>query len=226
MKVEVMRTAFHAELDEVIADLAKMARQTSRMMNDASVALHQRDLALAGLVIADHDQTTAMLQKAEQRCINLLALQAAVTGDQRMVVTALHAVNHLTQMGDLARHVAIIAKCKHPNPILISEIRPVLARMSLLATQLADDTATAIKHPNPLPDDQQAVRNSNMDALRQHLDNILFSENWSHGVQQAVDTALISHCYERFADHAVAIAAQARHLATGHHGPSGSVKAG
>jgi phosphate transport system protein len=43
----------------------------------------------------------------------------------------------------------------------------------------------------------------------------LFSENWSHGVEPAVDAALISRYYERFGDHAVAIARQASFLVTG-----------
>jgi phosphate transport system protein len=45
-----------------------------------------------------------------------------------------------------------------------------------------------------------------VDALRRRIFQILFSENWSHGVEPAVDAALIGRYYERFADHAVAIA--------------------
>jgi phosphate transport system protein len=83
---------FHVELDELIADLARMTRVTSQMMNSASIALHQTDLALAGLVIADRDRMTAMLNNTERRCLSLLALQAPVAGDLRVVVAALRAV--------------------------------------------------------------------------------------------------------------------------------------
>ena len=83
------RAAFHAELAELITDLARMARLAAQMMANASTALHQSDLALAGLVIADGDQLAVMREERERRCITLLALQAPVAGDLRVVVAAL-----------------------------------------------------------------------------------------------------------------------------------------
>jgi phosphate transport system protein len=56
-----------------------------------------------------------------------------------------------------------------------------------------------------------------VDALHCHLFRILFAEDWSHGVEAAVDTALIGHYYKRFADHAVTIARQIGYLTTGRH---------
>lgn len=214
-EVRVVRATFHAELHELIIDLARMTRLAGQAMTNASVALHQTDLALAGLVIADCDQMHANLDKAEQHCITMLALQAPVAGDLRVVVTAMRAVPHLTRMGHLARHVAIIAQLKHPNLVVSGRVRPVLARMSLLASQLAEDAATAIEHQDPLSGCRLGRADDEVDALRCHLFGILFAEDWSHGVEQAVDAALIGRYYERFADHAVAIARQACYLATG-----------
>jgi phosphate uptake regulator len=51
-----MRATFHAELDELMTDLARMVRLAAQMMTNASIALHQSDSALAGLVIADRDR--------------------------------------------------------------------------------------------------------------------------------------------------------------------------
>lgn len=102
-KVRVMRDTFHAELHELMAGLARLARLAGQMMTNASIALHQTDLPLAGLVIANRDHMGTMLDNTERRCITLLALQAPVAGDLRMVVAALHAVRHLQRMGNLAR---------------------------------------------------------------------------------------------------------------------------
>ena len=44
-----------------------------------------------------------------------------------------------------------------------------------------------------------------MDGLLRTLFRALV-DNWSHGVEAAVNVALIGRCYERFADHAVGIA--------------------
>jgi phosphate transport system protein len=210
-----MRSTFHAELDELITDLARMARLAAQMVINASIALHQTDLALARLVIADRDQMNAMHDDTEQRCITLLALQAPVAGDLRVVVAALHTVSHLKRMGNLARHIALVARLKHPNPMISGKVRPVLARMSLLASQLAEDAAIAIERQDPLSGCRLAIADDEVDALLSHLFGILFAQDWSHGVEQAVDAALIGRYYERFADHAVAIARLVCYMTTG-----------
>jgi phosphate transport system protein len=214
-EVAVMRATFHAELDELIADLARMARLCAQLMTNASTALHQSDLPLAEMVIADGDQMTAVLGEIERRCVTLLALQAPVARDLRVVVAAVHSVSHLRRMGTLARHIAKITRLKHPTPMIPGEVRPVCARMGLLASQLAADAATAIEHQDLLSGDRLATAEDEVDALRRSLFVILFAQDWPHGVEPAVDTALIGRYYERFADHAVAIAGQVCYLATG-----------
>ncbi len=210
-----MRTTFHAELDELMTDLAGMARLAAQMMINASIALHQIDLARAELVIADRDQINVMHDDMERHCISLLALQAPVAGDLRVVVAVLRAVGHVKRMGNLARHVATVARLKHPNPMISGRVRPVLARMGLLASQLAEDAATAIERQDPLSACRLAAADDEVDSLLRHLFDILFAGDWPHGVEQAVDAALIGRYYERFGDHAVAIAQQVCYLATG-----------
>jgi phosphate transport system protein len=210
-----MRETFRAELDKLSGDLAGMARLAGQMMTNASTALHQADLALAELVISGDDVMNALHDDMELRCVNLLALQAPVAADLRIVVAALHAVGDLERMGNLAQHVAKIARLKHPNLAIPGSVRPVFARMGLLATKLADEAADAIENRDPLSGDRLAEADEEVDALRRQIFRMLFAENWSHGVEPAVDTALIGRYYERFADHAVAIARQVGYLATG-----------
>src|SRR5262249_54445850 len=139
-----MRETFQAELDALIGDLAAMARLAGQMMTNASTALHQADLALAEVVISRDDEMNALYHDMEQRCISLLALQAPVATDLRLVVAAMHAVGDLERMGNLAQHVAKVARLKHPAQIVPGDVRPVFARMGLLASQLAEDAAAAI----------------------------------------------------------------------------------
>lgn len=210
-----MRESFQTELDTLIGDLAKTARLTGQLMNNASTALHHSDLPLAELVISADDEMNILQDDMEQRCVTLLALQAPVAADLRVVVAAMHAVVDLERMGHLARHIAKIARLKHPTLTVPGSVRPVFARMGLLATQLAEDAAIAIETRDPLSGDRLAEADREVDALRRQLFRILFAEDWSHGVESAVDTALIGRYYERFADHAVSIARQVGYLVTG-----------
>ena len=157
-----------------------------------------------------------MLHKSlERRCITLLALEAPVASDLRVVVATVHALGHVQRMGNLARHVAMIARFKRPNPMFSGKVRPVLARMSLLVSQLAADAATAVEYQDPLSGCRLAVADDEVNALLPHLFGILFAEDWSHGVEQAVDAALIGRYYERFGDHAVAVARGVCYRVTG-----------
>ncbi|MGH3769656.1 MAG: phosphate signaling complex PhoU family protein [Pseudonocardiaceae bacterium] len=210
-----MRATFQAGLDELVGELARMVRRAGQMMSDASIALHQNDLALAELVIAERGRIKAMYDVMERRCISLLALQAPVAGDLRVVVATLHSLGHVQRMGRLAQHVAVIARTKRPNPMTLGEVRPVLARMSLLASQLAADAAMAIEHQDPLSGCRLAVADDEVDGLLRHLFGILFAADWSHGVERAVDAVLVGRYYERFGDHAVAIARGVCYRVTG-----------
>lgn len=210
-----MRENFHAELDTLISDLARAARLASEMMTNASTALSQAALPLAELVISGMGQMKALCDDMDQLCVKLLALQAPVATDLRVVVAAMHAVGDVERMCNLAQHIAKIARMKHPAVPIPDEVLPVFARMGLLATVLAQDAAAAIETRDPLSAQRLAQADDEVDALRRRIFQILFSENWSHGVEPAVDAALIGRYYERFADHAVAIAAQANFIVTG-----------
>ncbi|MFL6148960.1 MAG: phosphate signaling complex protein PhoU [Pseudonocardiaceae bacterium] len=210
-----MRETFRAELDSLIEDLARAARLAGQMMTNASTALSQADLGLAELVISEEGDIKALCEDMDQRCVKLLVLQAPVATDLRMVVAAMHAVGDVQRMCNLAQHIAKIARMKHPAVPIPDDVRPVFARMGVLATGLAHDAAAAIESQDPLSAQRLAQADDEVDALRRRIFRILFSEDWSHGVEPAVDAALIGRYYERFADHAVAIARQVSFLVTG-----------
>jgi phosphate transport system protein len=71
----------------------------------------------------------------------------------------------------------------------------------VLATSLAQDAASAIECRDPVSADRLTQDDEEVDALRRRTLRILVSKDWSHGVEPAVDAALIGRCYERFADH-------------------------
>jgi phosphate transport system protein len=210
-----MRETLRAELGSLTTELARATRLAGQMMTNASRALSHADLGLAELVIASGTELWMLCDDLDQRCSTLLVLQAPVATDLRMVTATMHAVGDVERMCNLAQHVAKIARMKHPTAPIPDDLRPVFARMGLLAATLAHDAATAIESRDPLSGDRLAEIDDEVDALRRQTFRILFSTDWSHGVEPAVDAALIGRYYERFADHAVAIARQVSFLVTG-----------
>jgi phosphate transport system protein len=210
-----MREAFRIELNSLIEDLVRAARLAGRMMTSASTALGRGDLGLAELVISSGSELRTLCDDLDQRCVKLLGLQAPVATDLRMVVAAMHAVGDLERMSKLAQHIAKIARMKHPTAPIPDDLRPIFVQMSTLAIILAQDAASAIESQDPRSADRLAQADEEVDALRRQIFQILFAKDWPHGVEPAVDVALISRYYERFADHAVAIARQVSFLVTG-----------
>lgn len=207
--------ALHVELDTLIGELAGITRLAGQTMTNASTALHQADVGLAELVISSHGHITLLCEQVNQRCLKHLVLQAPVATDLRTVVAAMRAVSDLERMGALGRHVAEITRLNQLRLPVPDEVRPILARMSLVAVTLAQDAAATIDNRDPLSGERLAQTDDEVDALRRQIFRILFSQDWSHGVKPAVDAALIGRYYERFADHAVAIARQINFLVTG-----------
>ena len=54
-----------------------------------------------------------------------------------------------------------------------------------------------------------------MDKAHRELFTAVLAPTWTHGVQAAIDTTLMSRYYERYADHAVAVARRVIQLVTG-----------
>lgn len=212
----MLRQAFHAELDQLISDLATLARRVGQMMTDASTALWHADLRLAESIISNQSQvTTALCDDLERRCVRLLALQAPVATDLRVVVVVLGAVSDVVRMGKLARHIAKIAQMKHPVVHLPGDLEQVFTRMALLTTNLADNAVSAIENPDPCHAEDLASVEEEIKTLHRQIFQRLFAKDWSHGVEAAVDAALMGRYYARFADHAVAIARQVTFIVTG-----------
>jgi phosphate transport system protein len=129
-----------------------------------------------------------------------------VATSPRVLVAAMHVVKDLQRMCNLAQHIAEVARLTHPIEPIPAEIRPVSLQMGVLASRLAEDAAAAIESRDPISAARLVQADNEVNALRRQIFEILFSEDWSHGVEPAVNAALIGRYYERFADHAVAIA--------------------
>src|SRR5690606_30030006 len=110
-----MRKIFVAELEGIGEDLVAMSRAVEGAISAAGRALLERDIALAEQVIAADLEIDAMERALDERCVLVIAQQAPVAGDLRSVVSALRMSASLERMGDLARHVADIARRGYPE---------------------------------------------------------------------------------------------------------------
>ena len=210
-----MRTAFHEQLDSLTELLSNMCGLAGSAMDRATQALLHADLAIAEQVIGDHDQLAHMQTRAEEAAFALLALQAPVAGDLRLVFGSFQNVADAERMGALALHVAKIARRRHPHHALPDEVKGYFGEMGRIAVDLGDSAKEVVLSRDPKQAAEISREDDAMDQLHKQLFSVLMDTEWKHGVEAAVDVTLLGRFYERFADHAVAIGRRVVFEATG-----------
>src|SRR5918998_2351716 len=140
-----MRDVYQEQLDDLAGALASMCTQVAEAMEKATRALLEVDLQLAEEVISEDIRVDETRAGAEEKAFALLALQAPVATDLRIVVSAIHGAGDVERMGDLALHVAQAARRRHPQPVLPDEVVPYFAEMGRVAVELAHKAADVIR---------------------------------------------------------------------------------
>jgi phosphate transport system protein len=210
-----MREVFHEQLDSIFDDLARICRSVETAVRLANQALLTGDAEMAEQVISADADIDKAREKVEDTAFSILSLQAPVAGDLRVVVSALRMVSELERMGDLSVHVAKIARLRVPQVAVPDEVRPTMARMG----EVAEDMVSRVSRIITGMDVDAAIdlgrADEIMDQLRRKSFTELLGDNWTHGVEAAVDLALLGRYYERIADHAVSVAHRVVYVVTG-----------
>jgi phosphate transport system protein len=210
-----MREIFEAELKQLGADLVTMSRQVEVAIHDAGTALLTGDVPLAESVIVADGAIDAIERDLDERCVLMIAQQAPVATDLRVVVSALRMSATLERMGDLARHVAEVARGRYPRSAVPQSLSGTFAEMHDAATRVAQRTTTVLQ-THDLAMAQSIERDDDLlDRLHEDTFTALLGGNWNGSPQETVDVTLLGRYYERFGDHAVSIARRVTFLVTG-----------
>jgi phosphate transport system protein len=210
-----MREVFHDQLESIFDDLAAICSQVEEAVASATEALLSGDATIAERVISSDAEIDRARERVEETAFSLLSLQAPVAGDLRVVVAALRMVTELERMGDLSVHVAKIARLRVPNIAVPEEIRPTISRMADVAEDMVKRVHDVITSRDVTAAAEVRQDDEEMDQLRRQSFTQLLSDSWSHGVEAAVDVALLGRYYERIADHAVSVANRVVFVVTG-----------
>lgn len=210
-----MRTAYTEKLALLNNELAEMSLLAGEAMRKATTALLEGELDLAEEVISGDNEIDALRASVEDQAFGLLALQAPVATDLRSIIAAIHSAGDIERMGDLALHVAKAARRRHPELVLPPEVMPYFAEMGRVAQDLAKDARTVLKERDVQLAFALESDDDVMDDLHRHLFTVLMAREWPDGIAPAVDVTLLGRFYERFADHAVAVARRTVFTVTG-----------
>jgi phosphate transport system protein len=210
-----MRDAYHDDLDAISDSMVEMTNLVGSAMSRATTALLDADLQMAETVITADEHVDRLYRDVEKRAFDLLARQQPVASDLRVIVTSLRMVADLERMGDLALHVAKIARRRFPSSAVPPELRSTILEMGHVAEEIVAKAGSVIARRDVDLAAELETDDDAMDDLHKKLFLVLLDDSWAGGVEQAIDITLAGRYYERFADHAVSVARRVVYLVTG-----------
>jgi phosphate transport system protein len=216
MHDDELRKSFGEHLDEVKADIIRLAAMVGEQIGRGTEALLDADLSRAEQVIESATKQGELAHSIESNTYELFARQQPMAIDLRTLLTVLRSLQELELAGNLMVSIAKAARRLYPRE-LPPKVRGILEQMGAQASvqmhlaidAFADrDNALALS----LPDIDDVS-----DDLQKELFRAIFSSFTPNeaGLQQAVQIALVGRFYERVADHAVQIGRWVNFMVTG-----------
>jgi phosphate transport system protein len=202
-----------AELeDAALGGLDIVVEQLDRTLE----ALEHVDVELAALVINDDDRVDGRYLEVHQGILSLLALQAPVAGDLRLVAALLHVIRSVERMGDQCVNVAKVIPLSGNEPPVRSEILGRLLEMGRCAraeilqakrcfaerdVAMAEDLVRADRDVNRI--------NRELFRMAVEIGDDIDTREW------AMHMTLVGRALERIGDNAVDIGEQTAFVVTG-----------
>ena len=122
LRMALIRSAYQDELDGVSQSLVDLTNMVTASVVKASKAVQSADLALAEEVIAEDVKIDDFQHELDARIIDIIARQQPVASDLRALVTAMRMSADLERMGDLAHHIAKVARMRYPSTAVPPEL--------------------------------------------------------------------------------------------------------
>lgn len=210
-----MREIFKTELQELGDNMLAMAKHMSKAIDHATTALRTADLMLAEQVIDADKRIDQLERELDDRGVSLLARQAPVAGDLRNVVTALRMSATIERMGDLARHVAYVARGRYPQVAAVGRLNDILVEMGVQASKVGQQVVELLETRDLNLAAQIEREDEVLDDLHRRSFTVILDEGEALTRQQLVDAVLVGRYLERFGDHGVSVARRMSYLVTG-----------
>jgi phosphate transport system protein len=210
------RTQFHEHLQELEVQALGGLDMVVNTLDRALEALEHQDVELASMVIADDDRIDGRYLEVHQGILSLLATEAPVATDLRIVAALLHVIKHIERMGDQCVNIAKLIPLSGHDPPTDEQIVATLERMGkLVRSQVAQAKQCFALRDAALAED--LVR---QDAEINRLNREIFARAVEIGDdldrrEWASYMMLVARALERIGDNAVDIGEQTAFVVTG-----------
>ncbi len=214
--VQETRHHFREALKELERQALGGLDMVTNALDRALEAISYQDVELAAMVVADDDRIDGRYLEVHQGILSLLAREAPVAGDLRVVAALLHVIRCVERMGDQCVNIAKLVPLSGYEAPKDKDILDAIERMGQLArSQVAQAKESFTTRNAELAQDlvrQDAeINRLNREIFRRAVevgDNLDVRE-W------AMFMILVARCLERVGDNTVDIAEQTVFVVTG-----------
>ena len=207
------RQSFDRSLNELSGILQAMGNDVVQSLNQALQVWQTDDLILAREVVSSDYRINQERIELEERCTQLIAMQAPVARDLRRILAALTIATELERMGDHAKKIANI-RLKSPQvahlpmvPEVVAMGQPVVQILTLVLAAFSSLDVQAVRSITAEEDE--------IDNRYRTIMNLLYAHIIAHPDEAAAVMSLqrVAHKLERIGDRATNIAEQVLYVA-------------
>jgi phosphate transport system protein len=211
-----LRTRFQEELrgleEQALGALDLVVSTLERTLE----ALEHQDVELAGIVIADDDRIDGRFLEVHQGVLSLLALQAPVASDLRVVAALLHVIKHAERMGDQCVNVAKLIPLSGHEPPRDDRLVAIVQEMGTLARSEVRQAKQAFALRDLGVAEDLVRQDERINRLNREAFKLAVSIGTDEDVREwAMHMMLVARAFERIGDNAVDIGEQVAFVVTG-----------
>ncbi len=218
-----MRDAYHAQLDELHAELKEMGALCERAVSYAVKAASTGSILMGDKAQEADSQIDHKERDIEALCMKLLLKQQPVASELRDISAALKMITDLERIGDQASDIAEIARFTLGNN---GSVAATLDQMAASVTRMVVDSITSFIQRSLSLAREVIARDDTVDALFDRIKGELIAaiaadaengERW-------LDMLMVAKYLERIGDHATNVAEWAEYAITGRRSKNGQIE--
>jgi phosphate transport system protein len=209
------RRHFHEELQRLEVDLATMGELAATAVRKATDAILEHDDAKALDVIREDDAIDELYMRIDHGILSLLALQAPVASDLRLVSMLMHANGHLERIGDQAVNIAKLFEVTRQLPTSTA-ILQMIREMSDISVNMVRVAMDSLRRRDLALCEQLPEMDDPVDRLNRHMHlEVAKLADDPRALDWGMHMNMVARALERVGDNAVDIAEQVEFLLTG-----------
>jgi phosphate transport system protein len=213
---ETTRSHFQEELagleEQALGGLDMVVNSLDRALE----TVQHQDVELAGMVISDDDRIDGRYLEVHQSVLSLLALQAPVAGDLRLVAAILHIIKNMERIGDQCVNMAKLVPLAGHDPPSDERILSHIQRMGEQARQQVIQSKQAFSRRNVEQAQDLVRQDDEIDRLNREVFHLALEIGDDPDTREwAMHMMLVARCIERIGDNAVDIGEQTAFIVTG-----------